>query len=171
MDDTTDLSWTPVAEGIMREYCERTDGAQLSVTESHLRWIYRDVDAEFGKWQGQQLKEDLEEVVAPGLIEVFMTSKAVVAHPKHVNRGVLVNLLAGHLPGLDFQLEFIACFGDSRADEDTFAAISAQIPENVRMECYTCTVGRKNSFADYFVDGMDNVELILTKLGQASGGS
>ena len=168
MDETTDLSWTPVVEGIMTEYCERTDGAQLSVTESHLRWIFRDVDAEFGTWQGRQLKQDIEEVITPGLIAVTMTSKAVVVHPATVNRGVLVNLLASQLPELDIQLEFISCFGDSRADEDTFAAIGAQIPENIRMAVYTCTVGRKNSFADYFVDGMDNVELILTKLGEVS---
>ena len=36
-------------------------------------------DARKGKYF---LKEDLEEVIAPGLVEVNMTSKAVVVHPK-----------------------------------------------------------------------------------------
>ena len=31
------------------------------------------------------------------------------------------------LPEMEHPLEFVACFGDDRADEDTFAAINAQI--------------------------------------------
>jgi len=168
MDPTVDLTWTPVVEGIMREYCERTDGAQMSITESHLRWVFRDTDQEFGHWQALQLKEDLEQVISPGTIEVNVSSKAVVVHPKNLNRGHLVAKLATMLPEMEHPLEFVACFGDDRADEDTFAAINAQIPENARITLYTCTVGRKNSFADYFVDGMDNVEFILSKLGEVS---
>jgi trehalose 6-phosphate synthase/phosphatase len=168
MDPTVDLSWTPVVEGIMKEYCERTDGAQLSLTESHMRWVFRDTDQEFGQWQAHQLKEDIEQVIAPGVIEVNMSTKAVVVHPKNVHRGTLVSILATMMPNIDFPLEFIACFGDDRADEDTFAAINTHIPENANISLFTCTVGRKNSFADFFVDGMENVELILTKCSEVS---
>lgn len=168
LDPTVDLSWVGIVEGVMQEYCERTDGAQYSATESHLRWGFRDTDHEFGSWQARQLKEDLEQVITPGLIEVNVTAKACVVHPKSVNRGVLVATLAGLLPQLDHAVDMITCFGDGRADEDSFAAIAAHIPENIRMSLYTCTVGRKNSHADYFVDGMENVELILTKLGEVS---
>jgi len=168
MDPTVDLTWTSVVEGVMLEYCERTDGAQCSVTESHLRWGFRDTDHEFGLWQARQLKEDLLQVIAPGLIEVNVTAKACVVHPKSVNRGVLVAKLALLLTELEIPLGFISCFGDDRADEDTFAAIAHQIPEDIRIALYTCTVGRKNSFADYFVDGMENVEHILSKLGEVS---
>ena len=152
----------------MLEYCERTDGAQLSITDSHLRWGFRDTDNEFGMWQARQLKEDIQQVIAPGLIEVNVTAKACIVHPKLVNRGVLVAKLGEVIQTLAFPLDFVICFGDERADEDTFAAISSQIPDSIRISLYTVTVGRKNSYADYFVDDMGNVATILSRLGQES---
>lgn len=46
-----DFSWKRIAEPILKQYVESTDGSSVECKESSLVWHYRDADPDFGAWQ------------------------------------------------------------------------------------------------------------------------
>jgi len=60
--------------------------------------------------------------------------------------------------------DFVLCFGDDRQDEDMFDA--AKEYADATAEVVTCTVGRKTSKAECFVEGVEEVIRALEWLGR-----
>lgn len=55
--------------------------------------------------------------------------------------------------------DFLLCIGDGKTDEVVFQYLEETIPL-----CYTCTVGKKQTEARYYVDSVKDVQLLIQEL-------
>lgn len=53
-----------IAEPVMKQYTEATDGSSIERKESALVWQYRDADLGFGSAQAKEMLDHLESVLA-----------------------------------------------------------------------------------------------------------
>ncbi|CAN4082206.1 unnamed protein product [Withania somnifera] len=59
-----DFQWTQIAEPVMKQYTEATDGSYIETKESALVWHHRDADQGFGSCQAKEMLDHLESVLA-----------------------------------------------------------------------------------------------------------
>ena len=55
--------------------------------------------------------------------------------------------------------DFLLCVGDGKTDEVVFQYLEETIPL-----CYTCTVGKKQTEARYYLDSVKDVQQLLQEL-------
>jgi len=94
-------------------------------------------------------------------VEVMVGKKNLEVRPLAINKGEIVKRLLAQHPDVDF----IACAGDDKTDEDMFRALCAS---SVGNSCYAITVGPsdKKTLANWHVE---NSEDIVQALGLMAG--
>ena len=55
--------------------------------------------------------------------------------------------------------DFLLCIGDGKTDEVVFQYLEETIPT-----CYTCTVGKKQTEARFYVDSVKDVQQLIMRL-------
>lgn len=58
-----DFEWKKIAEPVMEQYIEATDGSFIETKESALVWHHQDADPQFGSFQAKELLNHLESVL------------------------------------------------------------------------------------------------------------
>lgn len=61
---SNDFQWMQIAEPVMKQYTEATDGSYIETKESALVWHHRDADLGFGSCQAKEMLDHLESVLA-----------------------------------------------------------------------------------------------------------
>ncbi|KAJ1977829.1 Trehalose-6-P synthase/phosphatase complex synthase subunit [Dimargaris xerosporica] len=173
--DHVDPTWRETIRPLFQHYRERTPGSFIEDKEIIMTWHYRDTDPEFGSWQANELKVNLEKALSHLALSIIQGSKTLELRPSYIDkatpvRAILRDLgLARTLPSADpssnrpqplvhADIDFILCIGDSRGDEAVFTLLHDN-PYAV-----TSTVGRKQTEAKYFVEDVKRVEEVLTHL-------
>lgn len=113
-------------------------------------------------FQAQECQNHLENALLSKLpVEVMVGKKNLEVRPLAINKGEIVKRLLALNPEVDF----IACAGDDKTDEDMFRALCAS---PVGDSCYAVTVGPsdKKTLANWHVE---NSEDIVQALGLMAG--
>lgn len=77
-----DCSWKQIAEPVMRQYTETTDGSTIEDKETSLVWSYEDADKDFGSCQAKELLDHLESVLANEPVSVKSGQNRVEVKPQ-----------------------------------------------------------------------------------------
>ncbi|XP_023736294.1 probable alpha,alpha-trehalose-phosphate synthase [UDP-forming] 10 [Lactuca sativa] len=168
----TDLEWIEVAEPVMRQYTEATDGSNIEIKESGLVWHHQDADPDFGSCQAKELLIHLENVLANEPAVVKRGQHIVEVKPQGVTKGLVAEKILSTMVEKGERPDFVMCIGDDRSDEDMFESIRNTVL-NASLSCVTpeifaCTVGRKPSKAKYYLDDTADVIKLLAGLANAS---
>ncbi|OMO72409.1 Glycosyl transferase, family 20 [Corchorus olitorius] len=164
-----DLSWKQIAEPVMKQYMETTDGSYIEDKETALVWCYEDADPDFGSCQAKELLDHLESVLANEPVTVKSGQNVVEVKPQGVSKGLVAKHLLSAMQERGMLPDFVLCIGDDRSDEDMFEVIISSIAGpsiDPRAEVFACTVGKKPSKAKYYLD--DTVEIVRLMQGLAS---
>ncbi|KAJ4754323.1 trehalose phosphate synthase [Rhynchospora pubera] len=170
---TVDFDWKKIAEPVMRQYTETTDGSYIERKESALVWHHQEADPDFGSWQAKELLDHLENVLANEPVVVKRGQHIVEVNPQGISKGVVVENLLSTMAGTNKAPDFILCIGDDRSDEDMFEAVSSlknknNSPSASNADVFACTVGKKPSMARYYLDDTVDVIKMLQGLAHAS---
>ncbi|XP_073001836.1 probable alpha,alpha-trehalose-phosphate synthase [UDP-forming] 11 [Typha latifolia] len=169
---TVDFDWKKIAEPVMRQYMEATDGSTIEFKESGLVWHHQEADPDFGSCQAKELLDHLENVLANEPVVVKRGQHIVEVNPQGISKGVVVESLIATMASKGQPPDFILCVGDDRSDEDMFESIirSTSNPSSPAIpEVFACTVGNKPSLARYYLD--DTVDVIKMLQGLANSSS
>ncbi|KAK8507977.1 hypothetical protein V6N13_055442 [Hibiscus sabdariffa] len=164
-----DCTWKQIAEPVMKQYTETTDGSNIEDRETALVWCYEDADPDFGSCQAKELLNHLESVLANEPVTVKSGQNVVEVKPQGVSKGLVAKRLLSTMQKKGMLPDFVLCIGDDRSDEDMFEVITSSIPGptiDPRAEVFACTVGKKPSRAKYYLD--DTVEIVRLMQGLAS---
>ncbi|CAM9967763.1 unnamed protein product, partial [Phaeothamnion confervicola] len=148
---------------ILRNFTERTPGSHLETKDSGLTWHYRDADPEFGLAQAKNLQLHFDQMLKNHKqVRVVMApiKKYIVVQPARVHKGKAVAVVKRQHEQVR-EFDFILGMGDERTDEDMFDVLKTSI-------CFTCTVGKKDSKAQYYVDDTDTALHALQVLAHTS---
>ncbi|KAJ1844305.1 Trehalose-6-P synthase/phosphatase complex synthase subunit [Coemansia sp. RSA 2708] len=161
--ETTDAQWRGTVLPLFQHYAERTPGSFVEEKEVDVTWHYRNTDPEFGLWQANELKINLERVLAHLPLTIVDGNKTVEVRPARVDKAAAFRAILHDLAALP--LAFVMAVGDGRGDENVFAYLDselASVPDLI-----TCTVGRKSTHAKFFLPNVDSVLAVLAKLADA----
>ncbi|KAI3423784.1 Glyco_transf_20 domain-containing protein [Psidium guajava] len=164
---TMDFEWKKIAEPIMEQYTEATDGSFIETKESALVWHHQDADPQFGSFQAKELLNHLESVLTNEPVIVKRGQHIVEVKPQGVNKGTVVDNLISTMRRRGKSPDFLLCIGDDRSDEDMFEAIARPVstPSSTSTaEVFACTVGQKPSMAKYYLDDTSEVIKLLQGL-------
>ncbi|KAG0573335.1 hypothetical protein KC19_VG169200 [Ceratodon purpureus] len=165
---SVNFEWKDIAEPVMQQYTESTDGSYIEEKESALVWHHRDADPDFGAWQAKELQDHLESVLANQPVSVKSGAHIVEVKPQGVSKGVVVEELLAMMALKSSAPDFVLCVGDDRSDEDMFESIATVTARSGLGEVFACTVGQKPSKAKYYLDDIAEVIKLLQGLAAAS---
>ena len=77
-----DCTWKQIAEPVMKQYMETTDGSNVEDKETALVWCYEDADPDFGSCQAKELLDHLESVLANEPVTVKSGQNVVEVKPQ-----------------------------------------------------------------------------------------
>nr|XP_009804180.1 PREDICTED: probable alpha,alpha-trehalose-phosphate synthase [UDP-forming] 7 isoform X2 [Nicotiana sylvestris] len=84
----SDFQWMQIAEPVMKQYTEATDGSYIETKESALVWHHRDADLGFGSCQAKEMLDHLESVLANEPVAVKSGQFIVEVKPQGFPIGV-----------------------------------------------------------------------------------
>ncbi|KAJ1928883.1 Trehalose-6-P synthase/phosphatase complex synthase subunit [Tieghemiomyces parasiticus] len=162
--DHVDYTWRDTIRPLFQHYLERTPGSFMEDKEIILTWHYRNTDPEFGSWQANELKVNLEKALSHLPLAIVQGNKTLELRPSSIDKAVPVRAILRDLKSLPAKSEatdaanFILAIGDGKGDEVIFSML------HDNPDAITSTVGRKQTEAKYFLDDVKHVEDILEHL-------
>ncbi|KAL1527321.1 hypothetical protein AB1Y20_015992 [Prymnesium parvum] len=155
------------ALAIVENYAERTHGACSSASQNGVVFDYARCDQEFGAMQAKELHTHLSEVLGDFPVEISFQPGKVNVQPRGIDKGGILLQALETLFGTTGP-DFVLVLGDDLTDEPAFAALhdwKTRRPPGVQSpNCFSCTVGKKPSAANYFLDGQESVVGMLEAL-------
>lgn len=157
--------WKESAKHIIVSYVTRTEGAYLEEKECSVVFQYKNCDTEYGSWQAKELVSQLDVLLTPYIdeCEVIEGIGYVEVKPRMVNKGYTVEYLMQQCFEAGIIFDFVLVVGDDSSDEEMFKAIKelavtkhSSISTSAR--CFSCTLGRKPTQADYYLN--DSAEIL-----------
>ena len=163
--------WKDIALHIIEAYVLRTDGSYVEEKECSVVFQYKNSDYEYGSWQAKELITQLDLLLQPYIeeCEVVEGTGYVEVKPRNINKGVTIeNIMEEcHKGGIEF--DFVLAIGDDYSDEEMFKALkqlyinkSNVLSKNSR--CFSCTLGRKPTEADYYLNDSSEILQYLEAL-------
>ena len=171
-----DVSWMHIARNIMEVYSSRTHGTYIEQKESALIWQYREADPEFGQMQSKELEDHLAGVLRGYPVEVLhgennpMQGGYVEVRPENMDKGVFLADLLKRMEESNAVPDMVLCLGDDASDEFMFNVLEEYVekhPEKSK-SYFACTVGKKPSTAQTFLNDTTEVHHLINSLGKVS---
>jgi trehalose 6-phosphate synthase/phosphatase len=139
---------------ILRQYADRTPGAEIEEKDFSIVWHYRNVPPELAQARNSSLEYELTNLLGSSDFSVFKGSKILEIKPMRINKGMVVeDFLAMHKP------DFVLSAGDDNTDEDMFRAIAD--------DAFSIKVGLGETAARFQVLGVNDVLKLLESLADA----
>jgi trehalose 6-phosphate synthase/phosphatase len=151
MIDTINNDWKPLIRPILETYVDRTPGSFIEEKNYSLVWHYRKSEPDQGDLRANELKDELRNMIANHNLEIMEGNKVIEVKSGGINKGIAANRF---LKDQDF--DCILAIGDDWTDEYMFR----ELPESA----ITIKVGLKNTAADYKVESVASVRLLLKSL-------
>jgi len=103
-------------------------------------------------------------------VNVVLGSKTLEVRPSSADKGsvaraIIKDIQTASKEEYEFggkDIDFMLCIGDGKTDEAVFAALD-EFPFRI-----TSTVGKKQTKAQYYLDTVDEVKMLLSYLGDIS---
>lgn len=155
---------------ILEGFTEKTEGSYILKKETILSWMYKDCDIYFGHIQANEINTHLQNIYENCKLDIVNGKGYVEIKPRNVNKGYFIShiikneFLESTLP------DFILTIGDDTSDEEMFRYLNSvqhhlsNVKENTKI--FTCTIGRKPSSAQYYLNEVHEVIEYLESLNQ-----
>ncbi|CAG8644408.1 15036_t:CDS:2 [Acaulospora morrowiae] len=157
--EKVDPTWKGIILPLLLHYTERTPGSFIEEKEVNVVWNYQSADPEFGNWQAIELQVNLEKLLSRMPLTIALVNKTLEVRPKTVDKSTAVRAIIKDLNQSRDDVDFILCIGDSKTDEPVFSLLKELMPN-----CYTSTVGKKQTEAKYYLENVEDVRRLLGTL-------
>lgn len=139
LTEQVDMSWQSRVMELFNSYTERTQGTTIEKKKASLTWHYRRADPDFGAFQASNLRDNLEQMIAPLYDVEVMAGKAnIEVRPRQFNKGEIVKHI---INDFEEKPDFVMCLGDDATDEDMFRSLSDFKELNGKDGVYAVTIG------------------------------
>ncbi|PIA15979.1 trehalose-phosphatase, partial [Coemansia reversa NRRL 1564] len=159
----SDPQWRATVLPLFQHYTERTPGSFIEEKEVDIAWHYRNTDPEFGVWQANELRINLQRVLSHLPLSIVDGRKTVEVRPTKVEKAAAFRAILNALAVASPPPAFAMAIGDSKSDERVFSLLNGDFAATIP-NLVTCTVGRKSTHAKYFLPDVESVLNILAKL-------
>lgn len=137
--------YKPGVIALLKQYADRTAGAEIEEKDYSIVWHYRNVPTELAHVRNINVWRDLQTVIAGSDITLYSGHKVIEIKPEQINKGHAVKRVLADNPA-----DFVLCAGDDYTDEDMFTALSE--------DAVTIKIGLGSTAATYQL--ADNTSLV-----------
>lgn len=163
LTDPAVLQWKDTIRELVNYYKERTPGAFIEETNNRIVFHYAAADDTVtAQRQVSELNNHVNDSSAVQGCHAVPMRNALVIEPSSISKATAIEHVYNRLLHRH-QLEFIACFGNDRADEEVFAWANSLALEKSDCQVLTITVGIRNTGAKEFVQSTFGVTAALEK--------
>ncbi|CAK4772382.1 hypothetical protein LEN26_005484 [Aphanomyces euteiches] len=163
-DAPEDFAWKTQVTNIIKTYVARTNGSFVTVNETSVTFDYHNCDLEYGEMQAAELYEQLSQLLKKEKTTIERGKGFVEVHRFGVNKAIAVSMILSFCKEKVATPDFILCVGDDESDEQAFRTIRAFADAEKTPVVLTCTVGRKPSAAQYYLDSVSEVLSLIEAL-------
>lgn len=163
--------WKETAKHIIESYVIRTEGSYLEEKENSIVFQYKNCDIEYGNWQAKELVSQLDALLNLYIdeCEVVEGTGYVEVKPRMVNKGYTVEYLLEECYNAGIIFDFVLVVGDDSSDEEMFKVLKELVnTKNHSLRdtarCFSCTLGRKPTEADYYLNDSSEILQYLESL-------
>ncbi|KAJ9565899.1 hypothetical protein OSB04_001865 [Centaurea solstitialis] len=164
---SNDFGWMEIAKSVMNVYRDGTDGSDIEHKGTAIVWHHEDVDRDVGLNQARELLYHLRSLLANQPVVVSRDRFIVEAKPPGVDKGRVATKIFERMAETGRGADFVLCIGGDKSDEDMFVAVGDGITSGKitnEGSVFACTVGRKPTRAEYYLDDAAKVLTMLEKL-------
>lgn len=139
--------------------------------ECSIVFQYKNCEIEYGTWQAKELILQLDDLLNPYIdeCEVVEGTGYIEVKPRNINKGLTIEYLLEQYYESGIVFDFVLVVGDDYSDEEMFKSLKQlslhkhrSISNNAR--CFSCTLGRKPTEADYYLNDSSEVLQYLETL-------
>jgi trehalose 6-phosphate synthase/phosphatase len=152
---TAESAWREPVRAVLERFAARTPGALVEEKSVGFAWHWRRADPQFGRWQANELRAHLVELLAGMNAEVLEGHAVLEVRPQGIHKGLVAREAAAESPP---GTVFVA-FGDDRTDDDLFAALPA--------DGIAVAVGARPRRASVRLSGWEQVRGVLEAIARA----
>ncbi|KAJ3026341.1 Trehalose-6-P synthase/phosphatase complex synthase subunit [Rhizophlyctis rosea] len=157
--DHVDSAWRETIRPLFQHYTERTPGSFIEEKEINLTWRYESADPEFGAWQAAELQVNLEKILSHMAVSIILGNKTLELRPSTVDKATAARSILKDLNSPE-ESDFLLCVGDGKTDEPVFTFLG-EVEGS-----WTATVGKKQTEAQYYLEGVADVEGLVGGLAE-----
>lgn len=136
---------------LLKQYAERTPGADIEEKDFSIVWHYRNVPPELAQARNSSIEYELKDMLSNSDFAVYRGAKILEVKPKFINKGMMAEEFLAMV-----EPDFVLCIGDDSTDEDMFKVL----PDNA----FSIKVGLGETGARYQILEPKNVLDLLEKL-------
>lgn len=132
--------------------------------------MYKDCDIYFGHIQANEINTHLQNIYENCKLDIVNGKGYVEIKPRNVNKGYFVSHILKNEFLESTPPDFILTIGDDTSDEEMFKYLNSiqhhisSVKEKTKI--FTCTIGRKPSSAQYYLNEVHEVIEYLESLNQ-----
>ncbi|KDO34590.1 hypothetical protein SPRG_00653 [Saprolegnia parasitica CBS 223.65] len=158
-DVPDDLLWKDRVAAIIKTYVSRTNGSFVAIGDASVMYDYRNCDPEYGEMQASELFDQLTELLKKEKTAVVRGKGFVEVHRFGVNKAVAASMLLNYCKEQVSMPDFVLVVGDDESDEQAYRTVRsfAEASTKDAPACYTVTVGKKPSLANFYLDSVTEV--------------
>ena len=163
--------WKDTAKHIIQSYVVRTEGSYLEEKENSIVFQYKNCDVEYGSWQAKELVSQLDMLLSLYVdeCEIVEGTGYVEVKPRDINKGYTVEYLLDQCYKAGIVFDFVLIIGDDSSDEEMFKVLKDMVvtKHNALRDtarCFSCTLGRKPTEADYYLNDSSEILQYLEAL-------
>lgn len=156
--------WKETSKHIIESYVIRTEGSYLEEKENSIVFQYKNCDIEYGNWQAKELVSQLDVLLNLYIneCEVVEGTGYVEVKPRTINKGYTVEYLLEECYNAGIVFDFVFVVGDDASDEEMFKVLKDMVlskNHSIRdtARCFSCTLGRKPTEADYYLNDSSEI--------------
>jgi len=167
-------SWLKILKKIMQEYCDNVDGSCVEERNSTIVWNYKNVEEEHGQLCAKELYDQINHLIGPNApIEIVQGNGFLEVKPVQLKKSTLLSIFLKELSDQVYsKIDFLLYVGADSSDEPVFEYLKQQTKQSTKSQyfssdCHTnlCILGKKPSKADFYVDEIERLAVLINKLG------
>eukprot|EP00940_MAST-03C_sp_MAST-3C-sp2_P003530 g3530.t1 len=162
------MTWMPVVRNIMELYQQRTMGSRIEQKTSSLVWDHSNADADFAAIQASNMIVQMKPILRNFAVDILEGKGYVEVRQRGVNKGAAALRILEILNSTGPPVDFVLSMGDDSSDETMFRALLSQNGPGSERHRFLCTVGKKPSNAEFYVQDVDDVETLVNMLMRQS---
>ena len=166
-------SWLKILKKLMQEYCDNVDGSCVEERSSTIVWNYKNVEEEHGQLCAKELYLQIQHLIGPNApVEIVQGVGFLEVKPVQLKKSNLLKIFLQELSDQAFsKVDFLLYIGADTSDEPVFEYLKNQIQSSssqyLSPDCqsFLCILGKKPSKADFYVDEVEKLAVLINKLG------
>ena len=167
--------WILLVKKFLEPYTEQCEGATIKIHDASIIWDYTYSDGEMGTLYAKMIMMAFNVVLKNLNLKIAQGSKSIEIYNKKVNKGSFASFaIKDFIKKNSYAPDFILAIGNDDSDEILFKYLNSKKKEIKKFmksnngSIYTVLIGKKPSFAKYFVNSLLDCKNIFEEFCKSS---